>query len=483
MNASLAAALDAIAQSPKGPRIGAFFDYDGTLIDGYSAAAYFTDRLRRGEMGVGELVDTVRMARKGDLSDAEFNDIIGKGILDWAGLTEDEMRRCGTARSRPRPATLFPRAGSWCGRTRSAATRRHRVLGDALPDRAVGRGVRHRASFAPGRGCATALTGGLVGTPMWGKGKAAGVVAFAREQGIDLGASFGYANGNEDIDFLKSVGHATAVQPKEMLAQVAGEAGWPILRFPRRHRGPPEAMARTVGAYGAMATTFLAGLGYATATGRTRRAVDFITSVASDAALATVGVDVEVIGEEHLWSSRPCVFIINHQSKIDMFLMMYLIRRGFTGVAKKEAQNTPGFGTFMKMADMAFIDRHHTGKAIDALQPAVDRLKQGCAATPRARPGRPGRAVQEGRLPHGAGACRASGAETVRQRFVDTRNWPAGRRRCAPSFSWPAASPSSAPGPWGNDGGRSPRVPRPSSGRGAPRLPSRSTGSTATTPT
>ena len=38
MNASLAAALDAIAQSPKGPRIGAF-DYDGTLIDGYSAAA------------------------------------------------------------------------------------------------------------------------------------------------------------------------------------------------------------------------------------------------------------------------------------------------------------------------------------------------------------------------------------------------------------------------------------------------------------
>jgi glycerol-3-phosphate dehydrogenase (NAD(P)+) len=64
-----------------------------------------------------------------------------------------------------------------------------------------------------------------------------------------------------------------------------------------------------------------------------------------------------------------------------MFLMMYLIRRGFTGVAKKEAQNTPGFGTFMKMADMAFIDRHHTGKAIDALQPAVDRLKQGlCVA-------------------------------------------------------------------------------------------------------
>ena len=384
MNASLAAALDAIAQSPKGPRIGAFFDYDGTLIDGYSAAAYFTDRLRRGEMGVGELVDTVRMARKGDLSDAEFNDVIGKGILDWTGLTEDEMRAMWNRLFATRTgATLFPegwklvRAHQRRGHTVAIASSATLYQIEPL---AAEYGIEHilctRARVRNGK-----LTGGMVGTPMWGKGKAAGVVAFARKHGIDLGASFGYANGNEDIDFLKSVGHATAVQPKDMLAQVAGEKGWPILRFPRRHRGPPEAMARTVGAYGAMATTFLAGLGYAKATGRTRRAVDFITSVASDAALAAVGVDVEVVGEEHLWSSRPCVFIINHQSKIDMFLMMYLIRRGFTGVAKKEAQNTPGFGTFMKMADMAFIDRNHTGKAIDALKPAVDRLKQGlCVA-------------------------------------------------------------------------------------------------------
>jgi phosphoserine phosphatase len=31
--------------SPEGPEIGAFFDFDGTLIDGYSAVAYFRDRL------------------------------------------------------------------------------------------------------------------------------------------------------------------------------------------------------------------------------------------------------------------------------------------------------------------------------------------------------------------------------------------------------------------------------------------------------
>ncbi len=48
-------AIAAIEAGPKGPDIGAFFDFDGTLIDGYSAVAYFTDRLRRREMGLGEL--------------------------------------------------------------------------------------------------------------------------------------------------------------------------------------------------------------------------------------------------------------------------------------------------------------------------------------------------------------------------------------------------------------------------------------------
>jgi putative phosphoserine phosphatase/1-acylglycerol-3-phosphate O-acyltransferase len=57
--------------------------------------------------------------------------------------------------------------------------------------------------------------------------------------------------------------------------------------------------------------------------------------------------------------------------------MFSLLRRGFTGVAKKEAENTPGFKTFMRMAEMAFIDRGNTAKAIEALQPAVDRLNKG----------------------------------------------------------------------------------------------------------
>ena len=38
--------VDQVDRSPEGPHIGAFFDFDGTIIAGYSALAFFKYRLR-----------------------------------------------------------------------------------------------------------------------------------------------------------------------------------------------------------------------------------------------------------------------------------------------------------------------------------------------------------------------------------------------------------------------------------------------------
>lgn len=377
---ALTEALERIAQSPSGPTIGAFFDYDGTLIDGYSAGAYFVDRLKRRGVSRRELVDTVKLMRKGDLTEAEFGDVIGKAILDWAGQTEDQMHTLWRRLFLERTATtLFPetwklvQAHQKKGHTVAIASS---ATPYQLQPLAQEYGIEHlictRPKIRSGK-----LTGGIDGKPMWGSGKADGTRAFAKAHGIQLKNSFGYANGNEDIPFLEGVGHPTAVQPKEQLEQVAKDKSWPILRFDRRHRGSVKAMARTAGAYGAMGAALLAGIGFAKATGQHRRAVDLITSVASDSALKVLGVDVDVVGEANLWDHRPCVFIANHQSKFDFFLVMHLVRRGFSGVAKKEAASTPGFGAYMKMADFAFVDRSNSMKAIDAMKPAVERLQRG----------------------------------------------------------------------------------------------------------
>src|SRR5208283_4944674 len=56
---------DAIAEiraSTPGLGIGAFFDLDGTLVDGFTAAVHVGDRIRRRQAGIGELLGVFEAA-------------------------------------------------------------------------------------------------------------------------------------------------------------------------------------------------------------------------------------------------------------------------------------------------------------------------------------------------------------------------------------------------------------------------------------
>ena len=44
---------------PDGPEIGAFFDFDGTVISGYSATAFIQEQVKRGTLSVGERTSVV----------------------------------------------------------------------------------------------------------------------------------------------------------------------------------------------------------------------------------------------------------------------------------------------------------------------------------------------------------------------------------------------------------------------------------------
>jgi putative phosphoserine phosphatase / 1-acylglycerol-3-phosphate O-acyltransferase len=163
-------AIAAIEAGPTGPDIGAFFDFDGTLIDGYSAVAYFTDRLRRREMGLGEAADVVRMARRGDMNEAEFADVIGKSIAEWAGHPEEELAKLWSRLFKERIARLlFPEAWSLVkahqkmGHTVAIASSATRYQADPI---AKELGIKHllctHAMVSDGR-----LTGSVEGAPLW----------------------------------------------------------------------------------------------------------------------------------------------------------------------------------------------------------------------------------------------------------------------------------------------------------------------------
>jgi putative phosphoserine phosphatase/1-acylglycerol-3-phosphate O-acyltransferase len=112
-------------------------------------------------------------------------------------------------------------------------------------------------------------------------------------------------------------------------------------------------------------------------TNDSRGGVDLATSLFGRLAGQLGNIQFDVIGEEHT-TDRPAVFFINHQSTlIDALVTSRVVQRGFTVVAKAEVKQIPVLGRLLNLADVAFVDRASTSKAVSALQPAVDRLRAG----------------------------------------------------------------------------------------------------------
>jgi len=177
------------------------------------------------------------------------------------------------------------------------------------------------------------------------------------------------------VPFLRAAGRARAINPGRHLAEAARHYGWPVARFRSRRAGVAD-IAHTVAGLIGMLGGFAAGMVLGAATGSRREAVDLGTTLAGELGSVLAGVRLDVHGAEHL-AARPAVFLFNHQSQLDVLILAKLLRGGFTGVAKKELANNPGFGLMFRLADVAFVDRQDNAQARRALEPAVQKLRDG----------------------------------------------------------------------------------------------------------
>src|SRR5580692_1879470 len=94
MRLSPAGAIAEIGASAPGPGIGAFFDLDGTLVDGFTAAVHVGDRIRRRQAGFGELLGVFEAALRYKFGRLEFERLITRaaGYLRGEALAElDEL--------------------------------------------------------------------------------------------------------------------------------------------------------------------------------------------------------------------------------------------------------------------------------------------------------------------------------------------------------------------------------------------------------
>ena len=369
-----------IQQGPSGPKIGAFFDLDRTLLAGFSASSFFFERLLSGRMAPKEVVDSLRGALSFGLGRTGFSGMMVATAAAYRGLAEEVLLEIGDEVFAKHLATqIYPES--------RALVEAHQAMGHTVA--IVSSATRYQAEplakdmNIPHVLCTRldvedgVFTGRVVHPTCWREGKAEAGRQLAEEHDLDLAQSFFYTDSDEDMPLLEIVGRPRPLNPNRRLAQIAKERHWPVRRFSSRGTPGAEEWARTALAYASLAPSLGAGLLAGLVSGSRREAINTGGALFGDLATSLSGVDLRVEGEENLWAQRPAVFIFNHQSGLDLILMAKLVRRDVTGVGKKELLKNPLFGPLLAAGGVIFVDRFNTARAIEALKPAVQALGDG----------------------------------------------------------------------------------------------------------
>jgi putative phosphoserine phosphatase/1-acylglycerol-3-phosphate O-acyltransferase len=370
-----------IMASPEGPKVGAFFDLDGTLVAGFTAVILTQERLRRRDMGVGELLGMVQAGLNHTLGRIEFEDLIGKASSALAGRLIDDLEEIGERLFAQRiESRIYPEMREL---VRAHVARGHTVV---LSSSALTIQVNPVARFLGITNTLTnkfetnddgLLTGGVLKPILWGPGKAAAVQRFAAEHDIDLKDSYFYADGDEDVALMYLVGNPRPTNPEGKMAAVAKRRGWPILKFESRGGVGIRRQLRTLAGFSSMFPVAAGAVGIGLLTRNRRRGVNFFTSTFSQVLLATCGVHVNVIGKENLTAQRPAVFIFNHRNQVDPIISGALVKDNWVAVGKKELERDPIMGTMGKLLDGVFIDRDDAAAAVETLHTVEERARNG----------------------------------------------------------------------------------------------------------
>jgi len=86
---------------------------------------------------------------------------------------------------------------------------------------------------------------------------------------------------------------------------------------------------------------------------------------------------VEVIGGQNILHTRPQVLMANHQSDFDILITLAYVPGQFRWIAKKELFTIPVFGQAMRSAGYIEIDRQNHEKAMQSMDLAALRIRQG----------------------------------------------------------------------------------------------------------
>ncbi len=369
-----------IDEGPDGPHVAAFFDLDRTLVAGFSVFAFFSDALFRGRIGPSGLALTTLAGLRFQLGQVGFSGLLTEAAALLRGEQESSLVELGERLFEQRiAADVYPEARAIVaahkrkGHTVAIVSSATRYQVEPL---ARELGIPHvlctRLEVKDGR-----FTGGIERPTCYGEGKLRAARDLAIREDVAMEDSWFYTDSDEDLPLLEAVGRPRPTNPNRGLTAIAAKRGWPQRTF--HTRGMPSAtdVLRTSLAIGSLVPSMLLGLPAAALEWRWQPFVNIAASTWGEVGTALAGIGLRVHGEQHLWSHRPAVFIFNHQSAIEVLLLCKMLHRDFVGISKQEVKKNPIFGPAFALAGTVFIDRFNRERAIDALRPAIQALREG----------------------------------------------------------------------------------------------------------
>lgn len=366
-----------ILEGERGAHIGAFFDFDGTLISGYSVVPLLLEQLYDGLLMPADLSEAVKGALAMKAGAATYGELMAEAADKLCGVREQTFVRYGRDAYEAKVARMiYPESRAlilahlYMGHTVAIVSAASPYqIEPALDDLQV----EHLecTHFEVDRGY---FTGRIDGEVCFGIGKVKAVNRLCDEFGLDLAQSYFYSDSDDDIEALEHVGRPQVLNPNDKLRRLAETRGWPIRSFDSR--GEPRLMniARNLAAVSTFVPTAVTGAAMWWLTGSKTEGRNFVISTFSDLATALMGITVQVKGSNNLWTHRPAVVIFNHQSNVDPLVLSKLMRRDAAAVGKKELSELPIIGPIFDFLGMIPIDRSNTEAAVKTLQPLAELM-------------------------------------------------------------------------------------------------------------
>ncbi|MEM1336838.1 MAG: HAD-IB family hydrolase [Bacteroidota bacterium] len=367
-----------LEQEEEGPHIAAYFDLDRTLINDFSAKRFMRTRLFSGETTAKEYITQFMTALVFGFGNRDFEVLTKIAAMGVKGIPEKVFIKLGEAVFEDfLMSTIYPESRELIKKHREMG---HRVViisaATSYQIMPIAKELGISQVYSTRLEVQNKKFTGRIAEMCWGEGKARAARTFAKENDIDLSKSYFYSDSFDDYPLFKIVGKPVATNPDNALSQVAFENDWPILRFKEPGQRPVVNGLRTSLAIASIYPSAVQGAVTGLVTLSRQKGANTTLRSIGELGTRAAGLQISVRGKQNLTDFRPAVFCFNHQSAADFFIVIKLLRNDFTGVAKKELERTP-IGPIFKALGAIYIDRSNKAKAIEAMKPAVEALKNG----------------------------------------------------------------------------------------------------------